>query len=161
MPKIDPSPSLVEDTLKATRLLADRRADVSAQAERMNACIERFESWVAAMPGRVQATISLAPPEPNHPEDPRDWALLVRITRDGKDWPVSWGYWEIGDQDAGVNWKPLRESSIDIKLYLIPELPKLIVEMAVQQERLKSKIDEVATGFQEFAGKVGMPTEGK
>ena len=72
------------------------------------------------------------------------FGLLIRVSRDGKQWPVSWGYWEVGDEDAGVNWSKLREASIDIKLYVIPKLPQLIVEMADQQQQLTSKIEAVA-----------------
>lgn len=157
--KSEPRPSsFVDETLKATKRLADQRASLSIQAERLNRCIERFESWIAVIPGRVETSIHLPDPDPV-PEDPFDIALVLRVARDGKQWPISFGWWEAGDDEA-IGWKPLREASLDIKLYVIPKLPGLIVEMAIQQERLRSKIEEVAASFEEFASNVGMPKEG-
>ncbi len=150
---------LAEATKLATQKLADERANVKTQTERLNACIERFESWVTSIPGRVESTIHLPDPTPEA-ADPRDFELVVRVARDGKEWRVTWGYWELGDDDP-ILWKPLREASVEIKLYVIPKLPSLILEMAEQQDRLKARIDAVATSFESFAGKVGIPKEGK
>src|SRR5688572_1139496 len=75
----------------ATKRLADQQANVKAQAERLNACIERFEAWVAEMPGRVETSIAIPDPPPSHEDGAPEYALYVRIARDGKRWPVAIG----------------------------------------------------------------------
>ena len=113
---------------------------------------------MARMPGRVESVLLLPDPTPND-DDPRDFNLAVRVARDGKIWPVSWGFWEVGDAPEAINWKPLREASIDIKLYVIPQLPRLIVQMAEEQEKLKARIERVADEFEAMASKLGMTKE--
>jgi hypothetical protein len=155
------SPDIAEEVAKATKRLAEERSNVSAQAERLNVCIERFEAWIGGLRGRVQADIRLPIPDANtNDDDPREFELIVRVAREGKVWRVMVGTWEIGD-DAPIDWSPLRESGLDTKLHVIPKLPLLIVEMAAKQEELKQRIDNVATAFEEFAAQIDMPKGGE
>lgn len=147
------SDAVVDEMAKAIQRLADQRASVGTQAERLNACIQRFESWIAQVPGRVETVVYLSDPH-------SDGGHAVRISRDGKQWHISVSWYFEGDDDRALDWKPLREVGIELKLLVLPNLPKLVVAMADSQEQLKSKIDAVASGFEKFAQKAGIPREG-
>lgn len=147
-----------QDLLAATEKLAAERIELHREAMRLNTCIEQFEAWVAKLPGRVATTIDL--PHPNPAQADADFLLLVRVAREGKRWPVTIAFHVIGD-DPPCNWKPLIESSIELKLYAIPHLPRLIVDMAEAQIDLRSKIKSVVDDFEDFATRVGIAKEGE
>lgn len=144
----------------AAERLAREQSALSAQTDRLNACIVRFEAWIGSLPGRVETTLGLPDPTPEENPPGLECELLVRLRREGKDWQLVWAFVELGDESS-VNWKPLREAGVDIKLYVIPQLPKLVTRMADSQEELKRRVDAVASSFEEFTRTAGIGKETK
>lgn len=152
-----------EDSAEAVRdamkRLAAHQAALSAQADRLNDCIKTFESWIGRLPGRIETYLWL--PDPNPKQDPPVvFELLVCLRRDGKDWRLFYAFWEIGEAEE-PELTPLREASIEIKLYVVPQLDKLVVEMAKQQQLLTERVSAAVSTFDDMAKQVGIAKEGR
>lgn len=146
---------VIEKTQEAAKLLADHRESLSAEATRLNECIIAFENWVAQLPGRVEAAVYVDHPD-HPPQDNQHGVVLgLRVARDGAQWPVSFA--AVSDYyPEDPDWRPLREAKLDLKIYAIPHLPRLVQKMVAEQSELKSRIKHAADEFQRFAKQIGI-----
>lgn len=105
------------------------QAAFQREADRLNACITRFEEWVEGMSYRHQAIVKF--------EDVR----LELWRHDGK-WRVF-----VSTVSGKPEFVPLRGASIDLKVRCVPHLLKLVEDMPREQVRLMTAMKNVADQF--------------
>jgi hypothetical protein len=147
--KNSPAKSFAEQQAEAISrsvgLLKERHVRVKDQATLVDQRIQKFEEWVATIPGRVETELTL--PDPAGDERVE---ILLRLERSGKKWTVEYSYIFNDDYDA-LTFKPLVEAGIRLKVGMLPQLPRLIESMVESQDQLSKDIDEATKEFDNFA----------
>ena len=147
-PQRDPQQTIVAISEQST-LVKDAATELSDR-------IELFTSWIGKLPGRVETTNY-----GKHPDDDGagNLSFCLRLHRDGKEWTISYGSFHEAynnDPENPVDWKPLSEAPVRIKLLAISQFPDLLESIAKSQKRLAKEIKAACTEFDDFAAKVGI-----
>ncbi len=119
--------------------------------------IVRFEAWLAALPGRVEAKTEL------WSDETKPITRYVAFWRNGKDWVLVL----ITEEDDGHPVGPvvrdrvlLRDASLVEKMAAVAKFPDLLASIANAQSTLARRVLEAAKGFDVLAAQLGIK-EGK
>jgi len=146
MPKKPPrsSPEVVAS-------IQDQAARVREAADEITKRIEQFQTYLGSLKGRVDTTHFGVHPD-HDPYDPQDQVeLAVRLHRQDKAWLLSWGNYHPAYDDRPINWQPLTEAPLKIKIAAVRMFPDLLEAIEKSQVRLAEAIEEATGEFDAFA----------
>ena len=133
--------------------IAEKSIAVKNAANELSARIQCFEAWLGKLPGRVETYCY-----ETHPDavgmDPLE--LGLRLHREGKKWVLSYTNYHPSLEPDGIDWTPLSEAPLQLKLAAVEMFPNLLAAIENSQEKLAARINMVCTTFDSFASKVGM-----
>lgn len=130
-----------------------RAQRISEEATEISRRIEQFEKWLAALPGRVQTELWVDDPDSDQ-SSPSAFGLMLH--RYGKEWLLSVGYEYQNHLNDGVEWKPLRDASVDEKIFSVSLFPQFIKKLGSSQLKLISRLEEANAQFDELASAIGI-----
>ncbi len=146
-PRRDPQQAVVAISEQST-LVKDAATELSNR-------IAMFTGWLGKLPGRVEA-INYGV----HPDDDGrgNLSFCLKLHREGKEWTISYGHHheEYNNDQNPIDWKPLAEAPVRLKLLAIAQLPDLLESIAKSQKRLAKEIQSACTEFDGFAAKLGI-----
>ncbi|HUT61220.1 MAG TPA: hypothetical protein VNA25_25505 [Phycisphaerae bacterium] len=129
--------------------IKDNAARVRDAADGMTKRIEQFQVYLGSLRGRVDTTHFGSHPDYG-PQDEVDLAL--RLHRKEKAWVLSWGsYHPIYNDENPMDWQPLTEAPLRIKIAAVGMFPDLLEAIEKTQIRLAEEIEEVTAEFDAFA----------
>ena len=149
MPKRDPRPP--EDILVS---IATKAANVRTAAPSLSERIEQFAEYLSKMPGRIEAYCYGSHPEADSPEAAARMSLVLRFFREGKAWMLSYGTYHEGhsdDPENPVNYKPLDDAPLKIKLAAVRMFPDLLAAIDKSQDELVKEITDATAEYDVFA----------
>jgi hypothetical protein len=132
---------------------------VRQAADGVTARIEKFEEWLNRLPGRTETVTYVRHPEARDQDDMT--AFGIRLARANKRWALSYASWEIDDPDEPINWQPLTEASLKLKLHALRMFPTLLESIEKSQQELVNEIEAATKEFDAFAETLGVHGEGK
>ena len=127
---------------------------VKSAATQLSNRIEIFSAWLGNLPGRVETTYY-----GQHPDDDGSGMLsfCLRLHRDGKAWIISFGnHHEQYNNEYPVEWKPLTEAPVRLKLLAIAQFPDLLEAIEKSQKQLATQIESACAEFDKFAANLGI-----
>lgn len=126
------------------KLIGDQAQDVRRAATALSERIKKFEKWLAELPGKVAASHG----EP-HDEDGRE-TFNVSFDRSGKEWALSFFYFDEEHQRFFGESGLLRDASVEIKMRAIRMFPKLLDAIYESQKSVVKLADERSAEFDAF-----------
>ena len=132
------------------RTLEFKSKRIKQLATQLSHRIDRFETWLNDLPGKVEAELWV---EPNSLEYSDYFGLLLH--RAGKQWMVSYDRHREGDDPDEREWRPLREASVDAKLRAVNLFPKLLERIVEEQDALVRRLEAAQSDFDVFAAEIG------
>jgi len=146
MPK--KSPRLAPEVVAS---IQDQAARVRGAADEMTKRITEFQTYLGSLKGRVDTTHFGTHPD-HDPYDPQDQVeLAVRLHRQEKTWLLSWGNYHPAYDDRPINWQPLTEAPLKIKIAAVRIFPDLLEAIEKSQIRLAEQIEAATAEFDAFA----------
>lgn len=158
------TPLTPRSSAQVLKSIEAKSASVREAAESLDSRIRQFEKYLSQVPGRVE-TFHFG----NHPDnDPNDqWTLqlVLKFHRDGKEWKLACGSYHEhynGNFEEPVQYKPLVEAPLKIKVAALKMFPDLLESIEKQQDTVVEAIRKTTAEFDAFAASLGMPCkEGK
>lgn len=127
------------------RALEDRSVAVRDRAEVLNNRVERFVAWLAKLPGRTEAVVTVSPGA--------DDEFDLRWSREGKGWGLH--VRRVGQDE----WRPLRECALSYKVRVPGALEDLLSAMATAQEATVAKIEKAIVEVDAVFDRLGVPDD--
>jgi hypothetical protein len=130
--------------------IQQQAVNVRTAAEHLTNRIITFESYLGQLPGRVEAfTFG------EHPDDDGrgEVNLCLKFTREGKDWKLFWADYceEYHAPDSPMDFKPLVDAPLKIKIAAIRMFPDVLVSVEESQVRIIQQLTEASVEFDKFA----------
>jgi hypothetical protein len=124
---------------------------INELATALTARIEAFEQWLNALPGRVETSLWIDDPA----GDPQR-SLIIELHRSGKRWILSYSWWhdEFSDPGDPIQWTPLMEAPVTVKIAAVRAFPQLLQRMVETQQKLAKQITEAQSVFDDFARQI-------
>jgi hypothetical protein len=126
-----------------------KAATVRDAAQILTKCIEQFEEYLSRVSGRVEAKHFGRHPDRDGPGDPRE--LVLKFHRSGKSWIISCAdYHPQYHEDHPMEWTPLKESSLKLKIAGVRMFPELLESIEIEQDSLVKRIRRTTNKHVEF-----------
>ena len=138
-----PAPEVIES-------IQDHAVSVREAAEELTKRIEQFEVYLAALKGRVDTMHFGRHPNSDGEEDQLE--LAIRLHRKAKEWVLSWSdYHPQYHEERGMEWRPLKEAALKIKIAAIRMFPDFLESIEKSQIRLAEEIADATSQFDAYA----------
>jgi hypothetical protein len=138
-----PPPEVIES-------IQDQAISVREAAGELTKRIKQFEVYLAALKGRVDTVHFGIHPNSSGEQDPLE--LAIRLHRKAKEWVLSWSdYHPQYHEEFGMEWQPLKEAPLKIKIAAIRMFPDFFEAIEKSQIRLAEKLTEATSEFDAFA----------
>ena len=127
----------------------DRKAvKVREAAAVLTQRIEQFENYLSNLNGRVEAHTFV-----EHPGSTSNFPLELGLAleRSGKSWVITCATFCTGIDPDDVEWHPLKEASLIIKVAAVQRFPDLLEAIEKSQDRLVGDIQNAVVRFDAFA----------
>ena len=137
------------------RAITEKSKSVRDFATELSDRIVDFRDFLAQLPGRVAATAWGRHPDSDQmtEEDQLnlgDYSLGLSFDREGKDWALTYTSSHEAD-DMPLEWKPLHEAPLKIKIAAIKLFPDLLSAIETSQDVLVKEISQAITDYDAFA----------
>ena len=143
-------PSKPRPPLEIEKSIDEKASQVREAASELNKRIEFFEEYLSRLRGKVEAFTYIAHPERDDPMD--NLELGLKFHREGKAWQISYGdYKPLYHDEHPIDWKPLREAPLKLKIAGVMMFPDLLQAIERSQLQLVAKITEAIKEFDDFA----------
>jgi len=138
-----PSPEVIES-------IKHNAARVREAADEMTKRIEQFETYLGSLKGRIDTMHFGTHPDATPPQ--YELELGIRLHRKDKAWVLSWSeYHPSFHEEHGMEWKPLKEASLKIKIAAMKMFPDLLEAIEKSQIQLVEEIEGATADFDTFA----------
>ena len=129
--------------------IEDHAVGVRNAADEMTKRIEEFQGYLGTLRGRVDTTHFGTHPDSDGPE--YELELAIRLHRQQKAWLLSWSnYHPDYHEEHPMEWQPLKEAPLKIKIAAIRMFPDLLEAIEKSQIRLAREIEKATTEFDAF-----------
>jgi hypothetical protein len=142
----DKAPS-ARDIVKTIESQAE---EVRRAATELSRRIKSFEKWLAGLPGKVGA--SCGEPDDDHGRT----SFNIHVQRQGKEWALSYFYFDDENQRFIGDSALLRDASVEVKARAIKLFPKLLPAIRDMQRHTVESVDKLSAKFDEFAAELGI-----
>ncbi len=133
-------------------------AEIETLTAALNDRIQKLESWLAELPGRVETKVTIP-----DPDDPENYKFSLRLKR--STWALHYQYLERTTTPQGIlwpttnDWRAVRSAGLDAKMATVEAFPALLARMQEAQENLVARLREANTKFDRHADAVGLTHE--
>ena len=138
--------------------ISQNNSEVRNAAAALTERIRHFESYLSNLPGRVDAK-ALGPHPDAYPGS--SLALCLRLSREGKDWAISWATFnlDIDDPDEEPReWRLLIDAPLKIKKSAVYIFSDLLLAIEKSQAVLVKELNEASANYDEFAKTLNQPS---
>lgn len=131
-------------------VISSQAASVRDAHSELMAKIAKVERWFSELPGRTETTCWKVFEEDFRHGNNKNLGLALH--RDKKVWRLDYGfYWDMSPEDA-VEWKPLSDAPVNVKLEAITMLPRLLESMEKTQRDLVKEMAKASKAVDDFIG---------